>query len=488
VRAARDFIARQYGPQYVPEKPNIYRSRKGAQDAHEAIRPTDVNRTPDSIKEYLTPEQYRLYRLIWERFVSSQCPPAVFTATTCDMEAEGCVFRATGRQIVFDGYLRVAGKGEVHLDRATEADIEKGDEADPAAENGDGQAEDAAVAPAEPSAAGETGAGRKLRRGETQVLPPISEGDAVAAVSIEPEQHFTQPPPRYTEASLVKTLEREGIGRPSTYATILSTIQERGYVARNKRSLYATSLGVLVSDRLVGHFPSVMDVGFTRAMEEKLDGIEEGRSNWVEILREFYEKFSAELEKAEREMPSAKGSGEKTDITCEVCGAPMERRIGRYGPFLRCSNHPRCSARKQLDATGKAVERAQPEFVDVVCELCGARMVRKRSRFGPFLGCSNYPNCRFSMKLDAQGNPVRREKPIETDIPCPKCGAKMTIRRARRGRNRIPFLGCSKYPACRETAEITPEIREKYAQQLAAWSAGSSARSKSKEGETGKPS
>ncbi|MCX7805099.1 MAG: type I DNA topoisomerase [Planctomycetota bacterium] len=486
MEAAREFIGKSYGPAYVPEKPNIYRSRKGAQDAHEAIRPTDVTRTPDSIRTFLSDEQYRLYRLIWERFVASQCTPAVFTATTCDLEAEGCLFRATGRSMLFDGYLRVAGRAELHLDRASQADLERGDEADPAAENGEpGESGERAAGakqdggtPAPDAAPGVTapegtGGPRTKRRGEGQELPPLVEGDEVRAVSISPEQHLTQPPPRYTEASLVKALERAGIGRPSTYATILSTIQERGYVEKRKRSLYATPLGTMVSDRLTAHFPSIMDVGFTRDMEEDLDEIEEGRADWVKILEDFYGKFSAEMTKAEREMPSAKGRGEKTDIVCDVCGAFMERRVGRYGPFLRCSNHPRCPGRKQMDANGMPIERRekQPELVDVNCELCGAKMARKVSRFGPFLGCSRYPECRFTMRLDRNGNPVRREKPIETDVPCPKCGSPMAIRRARRGRNRAPFLGCSRYPRCRGTAELTGEIRSRYADRLAEWAA-----------------
>src|SRR3989449_8961055 len=294
---ARDFINGQYGANYLPEKAVHYRSKKDAQDAHEAIRPTDVTRTPDSLAKYLKPEELKLYRLIWQRFVASQMMPALFDQTTIDIQAGRFVFRATGSVLKFDGFLKVYQEGR---------DEKSEDEED------------------------------------ERTLPRVTQGDALALNKIEPEQHFTEPPPRYTEATLVKALEEKGIGRPSTYAAIMTTIQDREYVEKKESRFFPTDLGTLVNDLLVGSFDDLFNVQYTAHMEEELDEVEEGKMHWTDTLAEFYEKFTKDLEAARRHMPDVKRQEILTDEKCENCGSQMAKKFGRYGEFLACTNYPEC--------------------------------------------------------------------------------------------------------------------------------------------------
>ncbi len=400
VEQARDYIERTFGSTYLPEKPNRFASsNKAAQEAHEAIRPTSLAHPPEKVKAALTPDQLKVYTLIWKWFLACQMAPAQWDATTARIEGgvdpkRPVVFKATGRTLVFDGFYRVLGV---------------------------------------PTSS------------EEQTLPAIAEQQAVAPLAIEPEQRFTSPPPRYTEASLIKKLEAEGIGRPSTYAQILQTIQDRKYVEQINRKLYATDLGEVVVDKLVEAFPEIMEVGYTRQMERELDLIEEERRHWIKALRDFYGPFSKRLEEAHQRMVHAKAETQPApeEYRCAECGASMVYRFGKNGRFLSCSRYPSCSYACPVDREGKP---APPETVDVACPLCGRPMMKKRGRFGEFLGCSGYPECAGIVKLDKQGRPVApAPPPLMTDLPCPKCGEPLALRRGARG----PWLSCSKYPKCR---------------------------------------
>ncbi|MFW6066140.1 MAG: type I DNA topoisomerase, partial [Planctomycetota bacterium] len=338
VSAARAYINEQFGDAYVPQKPNRFISAARAQQAHEAIRPTDVRHTPERLRDVLNRDQYRLYELIWNRFVACQMSPAVWkvteaeiVTTTTDQQHEA-VFKAMGRRLAFDGYMKVAGMP---------------------------------------------------RTGE-QILPELSDDQPVAPAAIEPTQHFTQAPPRYTEASLVKALEAEGIGRPSTYASIIQTIEDRDYVRREDRSFHPTDLGTLVTDKLVKHFPRIFDVRFTSHLEDELDRVEEAEIDWVSVLREFYEPFKANLEAAGENMVHAKAEQEPSDYTCENCGKPMVYRFSKNGKYLACTGYPECKTTHPVDEKGQKVERKE---VDYPCPECGkSPMVLRRSRYGPFLG------------------------------------------------------------------------------------------------------
>ena len=308
---ARELIANKYGKEYVPEKPPVYAVAKSAQEAHEAVRPTSVLREPDAIKQYLEPDQYKLYKLIWNRFVASQMNPAVIDQTSVDIKAGAYTFRATGSIVKFPGFMAV------YMEEKAE------DQAPSEEENGEA------------------------------VLPPLTEGEALALVKLDPKQHFTQPPPRFSEALLVKTLEEKGIGRPSTYAAIISTIQERDYVKKIENKFRPTELGVLVCDLLVNHFPVIMDVAFTAKMEEELDKIEEGQMPWVNAVKDFYKPFGESLEKAQAEMKDFKAELTPTDIACEKCGKPMVIKWGRNGQFLACSGYPECKTHQALYPQGE---------------------------------------------------------------------------------------------------------------------------------------
>ncbi|HET6850867.1 MAG TPA: type I DNA topoisomerase, partial [Pyrinomonadaceae bacterium] len=357
----RDYIDRQYGANYLPEKAVYYRSKKDAQDAHEAIRPTEVSRTPDSLAQYLKPEELKLYRLIWQRFVASQMMPAVFDQTTIDIQAGRFIFRATGSVQKFDGFLKIYQEGR---DEKTEED----DEAE-------------------------------------RSLPLVEKGETLKLNSITPEQHFTEPPPRYTEATLVKALEEKGIGRPSTYAAIMSTIQEREYVEKLQGRFHPTALGKTVNDLLIdGGFDDLFNESYTARMEEELDEIEEGKIRWTKALREFYDKFEGDLKQFQTYIKDIKETSVPTEEVCLKCNTPgMVQKWGRFGPYLKCLN---CEATRDAEPAAAssdgnsaepqaAGEEAEPES----CELCGKAMQLKRGRFGPFLGCTGYPECRNIRKI-----------------------------------------------------------------------------------------
>jgi DNA topoisomerase-1 len=384
---ARAWVEARLGAEYLPETPPVYRSRGSAQEAHEAIRPTDVRREPRDVARYLTRDQLALYRLIWERFLASQMVPAVYDTVTADIDAGRCLFRAQGQTLRFRGFMAVYV--ESREDEAA----------------GDEDAESA--------------------------VPPLEEGERLTVLGLDPRQHFTQPPPRYTEASLIKAMEELGIGRPSTYASILSTIiNERGYVRRERRTLYPTELGIAVTDKLIPYFSDIMNVEFTAQMENELDKVEEGELRWVDAVQDFYEPFTVDLQRARKEMASEK-VGEPTGEACPECGEELLKKRGRFGPFIACSGYPECRYTRDL-AGG---ERAEDEPTDETCPACGRPMVVKHGRYGRFIACSGYPECRTT-------------KPITLGIACPEpgCSGELVQRRSRRGR---VFYGCSAYPGCR---------------------------------------
>ena len=406
----RDFIGHQYGAQYLPEKAVHYRSKKDAQDAHEAIRPTEVGRTPDSLAKFLKPEELKLYRLIWQRFVASQMMSAIFDQTTIDIQAGRFLFRATGSVQKFDGFLKVYQEGR---DEKTEEDEE-----------------------AERS------------------LPLVEKGETLKLNSVTPEQHFTEPPPRYTEATLVKALEEKGIGRPSTYAAIMSTIQEREYVEKIQGRFHPTSLGKTVNDLLIdGGFDELFNESYTARMEEELDEIEEGKIEWTKALKEFYKKFEGDLDKFKVFVKDIKEKSVPTDEVCLKCNTPgMVQKWGRFGPYLKCLN---CEATRDAEPAptpdgnsseaAPIAEESEPE----ACELCGKPMQMKRGRFGPFLGCTGYPECRNIRKIGKTG--VAAPPPVPLDEKCPVDGAQLVRRFGRFGE----FVSCSNYPKCKYIKQET---------------------------------
>jgi len=395
----RELIGSNYGGNYLPEKPIFYKSKKDAQDAHEAIRPTDVARTPDDVRKHLDDDLYRLYRLIWQRFVASQMVPAVFDQTTIDIAAGDYQFRASGAVMKFNGFLA-----------AYEIDKEELEE-DPEEEG--------------------------------RALPHVAEGERLRLDIIRPEQHFTEPPPRYTEATLVKELEEKGIGRPSTYATIISTIVDREYVSKDQGRLAPTLLGEKVSDLLVKSFEDIFDVGFTARMEEELDEIEEGKLPWRRAVRDFYDRFALDLEQAKGDMESYK-AGIKTGRKCEKCGrGELLERISRHGFFLGCDRYPDCDFTQDIspEPDGENVEsEAGPEY----CDNCGKEMTIKRGRFGPFLACTGFPECKTTRRL-VHGTRKARQPDQLLDEKCPECGAQLVQKHGRYGE----FVGCTAYPKCK---------------------------------------
>lgn len=404
IGSVRAHIDQAYGPSYLPDKPNVYAARERAQEAHEAIRPSDVRRTPQSLVGALNDEQYKLYDLIWKRFVACQMTPAVWKVTEADITADTpdgqAIFKAIGRTLAFDGFLRVTG----------------------------------------------------VSRGGEQILPALDARQSVAPVEVSPSQHFTQPPPRYTEASLVKALEAEGIGRPSTYANIIQTIQDRDYVRLEDRSLHPTDLGAVVTDKLVKHFPKVFDVRFTAYMEDQLDKIEETDGDWVRVLREFYGPFAENLTKAGEEMVHAKAESQPSEYTCDKCGAPMVYKFSKNGRYLACSAYPDCKNTCPVDEHGKKLERKE---TNVACPNCGANMILRRSRFGPFLGCSGYPQCKTILPCNDAGEPLKVLKPEEIHETCSECGAPMAVK----FKGRRPFLACTRFPDCKNAASLPEGVR-----------------------------
>ncbi len=389
---ARKFIKDSIGSEYIPTKGIAYKNKKGIQDAHEAIRPTSVFRSPEEIKAYVDKDSFNLYRLIWNRFVACQMSPAILDTTTIDIQAGEYLLRATGSVIKFPGFMKLYEEGRDDSAQAIEGE-------------------------------------------EEDVLPSVAEGERLNFLSIEPKQHFTQPPARYTEASLIKELEEKGIGRPSTYAAILSTIQDRKYVEKKEGRFHPTELGVLVNDMLVEHFPELIDVTFTAKMEDELDEIEEGRYEWRQAVGDFYRPFDQHLEKARKEMRNVKGEETPTDIKCEKCGNSMVIKWGKLGYFLACSGYPECkntmNFKKSEDGS---IEAMKEETTGENCPQCGSPMVIKSGRFGRFFACSKYPDCKTT-------------KPITTGIACPQegCGGELTEKRSKRGK---VFYSCTKYPTC----------------------------------------
>jgi DNA topoisomerase-1 len=415
----RGFIGGNYGEQYVPAKPNFFRSKKGAQDAHEAIRPTDVNRTPDSLAHKLGPDELKLYRLIWQRFVASQMTPAVFDQTTIDIRAGRFTFRATGSVQKFDGFLKVYQEGR---DEKPQEDEESD---------------------------------------EDKNLPRVTEGETLTLNSMTPNQHFTEPPPRYSEATLVKALEEKGIGRPSTYAAIMTTIQDREYVEKVEGRFHPTPLGMTVNDLLVASFDDIFNTAYTARMEEELDEIEEGKLNWRAALHEFYGKFAVDLEKAAETIKNTKKMAIPTDEICEKCGSGMVIKFGRFGQFLACENYPECKNTREVASKQSAVSsqqtadgsEAEAEAIPP-CELCGREMSLKKGRFGSFYGCTGYPECKNIRKI-AKGDQPPPPPPELLNETCPKDGAQLVKRHGRFGE----FISCSNYPKCdyvkRETTGIS---------------------------------
>ena len=361
--AAITYIGKRFGERYVPVKPNVYKGRASAQDAHEAIRPTLIDNEPHKIKEHLSNDQFKLYKLVYERFLASQMSDARYATTTASIDANGCIFRANGVRTLFDGFTAVYTEGR---DDVQEKEV---------------------------------------------TLPELHENDTLERTKIDSEQRFTQPPPRYTEATLVKTLEEKGIGRPSTYSPTISTIIDRGYVSREKKLLVPTELGFVVTGLMCEHFSDIADVKFTAGMEEKLDGVESGKDEWKTVIREFYGPFKIALDKAEKEIEIIDIPDEISDVKCDKCGALMVYKTGRYGRFLACPNFPACRNTKAI-----------VEKIDVPCPKCGSALVKRKGKRGKtFYGCERYPDCDF----------VSWDKP--TNIRCEKCGGMMVQKIGRNG-------------------------------------------------------
>ena len=405
--AAREHVLKAFGKDYLPPEPIRYKSKKDAQDAHEAIRPTDVSLTPESIQRYLSADEFKLYKLIWQRFVASQMNPAVFDQTTIDISAGDYSLRATGSVEKFNGFRAVYEEG-----KDEKVEMEEDEEL-------------------------------KLR------LPQVEQGEKLKLHKITPEQHFTEPPPRFTEATLVKTLEEKGIGRPSTYATILVTIQNREYVEKLQGRFYPTQLGMLVSDMLVKNFSDIFEVAYTAHMEEELDEVEEGKLTWTEALEDFYKKFKKDLQVAEREMEDIKGEGIPTDVKCEKCGKPMVIRLGRNGAFLSCTGYPECDGTSdlppELAAKYSTGGPPAPELPEQMCEKCGKPMAVKRGRFGFFLACTGYPDCRNTKKIVMKEGTATAVSDTLLDEKCPECGNQLALKHGRYGQ----FTACSNYPQCK---------------------------------------
>jgi DNA topoisomerase I len=404
MQMVRSYVSDVYGAPYLPEKPVAYKSKKGAQDAHEAIRPTFVGRTPDDLKPYLSDDEYKLYRLIWTRFVASQMNPAIYDQTSVEIVAKDYMFRASGRVLKFDGFLKV-------YEETADEDAKKPDDE------------------------------------EDITLPPLTQGEKLQLLGITPKQHFTEPPPRYTEASLVKTLEEKGIGRPSTYATILTTIQDREYVMKEQGKFRPTELGTVVTTMLVRHFEEIFDLEYTARMEEELDEVEEGKMTWVEALDEFYKKFQKDLKKASKNMENLKAQELPTDQICEKCGSPMVQKWGQFGSFLACSGYPECKNTKEIakeETAGKEGGEGSEAEIEP-CENCGKPMALKRGRFGQFYACTGYPECKTTRKISGSGGAPKKPD-IVLDETCPQCKeAKLVIKDGRFG----PFTSCSNYPKCK---------------------------------------
>jgi DNA topoisomerase-1 len=400
IAEVRRYITAKYGENIVPDKPNVYKVKKAAQaqEAHEAIRPTSLDHDPESVKDSLTREEYNLYRLIWERFVASQMKQALFDVTDVDIQNGPYTLRASGEVLKFPGFLAV-------FQDVSDDDEEKHDE---------------------------------------KALPAVNEGDTLSLLDLETKQNFTQPPPRYTEATLVKALEENGIGRPSTYGQILTTIQARDYTYKHDGKFHPTQLGMLVTKLLITSFGDIIDEGYTAELEGKLDEVEDGKVEWKQLMSDFSVKFNKDLTRAEKEMVEVKRAGVETDEKCETCGAPMVIKFGRFGEFLACSNYPECKTTREM-AKGAAAE-AEADGEQIVCEKCSKPMQLKRSRFGQFYACTGYPEC----KNTKDPRLLKANIPNEPQPPCELCGKEMVLKSGRYG----PFYSCSGYPDCRNIRKI----------------------------------
>jgi DNA topoisomerase-1 len=414
VTEARELIGTKFGPQYIPAAPNVYKSKKDAQDAHEAVRPSSAMRTPDDVASFLAEDQLKLYRLIWMRFIASQMNPAVFDQTTIDLSAKGLsgvdyTFRATGSVMKFDGFLKVYEEGK-------DAKDEEDDEL-------------------------------------KHKLPAVAQGEELKLRALKPDQHFTEPPPRYTEATLVKKLESDGVGRPSTYASILSTIQEREYVTKEGGKFKPTELGMVVTDLLLESFNDIFDVKYTARMEQDLDEIEEGKLDWREAMGEFYERFMKDLGNAEEHMTNIKRMEKPTDLTCDKCGKPLVIKWGKHGSFLACTGYPECTYTRELAVdlpdvdSSDLAEQGDEEY----CQNCGRPMVLKKGRFGTFFACTGYPDCKTTKQI---GGPQKKAD-VPLDEKCPQCGNNMVQKYGRFGE----FTACSNYPACKFVKQKTIGVK-----------------------------
>jgi DNA topoisomerase-1 len=414
VSDARHYIAERYGREFLPDSPNIYKSKKGAQDAHEAIRPTSMAFAPEIVEKYLAEDAMKLYRLIWNRFVACQMMPALFDQTTIDVAAKGkngadYLFRATGSVLKFEGFLKAYQEGK---DQADEEDEE-------------------------------------LRHR----LPAVAEGERLRFRAIKPEQHFTEPPPRYNEATLVKRLEADGVGRPSTYASILSTIQEREYVGKEGGRFVPSELGMVVTDLLLESFDDIFDVTYTARMEEELDEIEEGKLDWRAAMAEFYERFDKDLKHAEEHMTNIKRMEKPTDLTCEKCGKPLVIKWGKHGSFIACTGYPECTYTRELTVDLPDVDKADllEQADEEYCENCGRPMVLKKGRFGTFYACSGYPDCKTTKPIGGQQK--KPDQPL--DEKCPQCGNNLALKTGRFGE----FTACSNYPTCKYVKQKTIGVK-----------------------------
>ena len=418
LKQAQEVIAKEFGKQYGLSEPRYYKGKKGAQEAHEAIRPSDLSRSPDAIKKYLSKDELKLYELIWKRTLACQMAPAVLDQVGVDIQANDYTFRATGQTIRFAGFIQVYMEGR--------------DEEEPQDEEG--------------------------------ILPELTEGEHPHFHKLLPEQHFTKPPARYTEASLVKKLEAEGIGRPSTYAPTISTVLARGYLEKDAKQLRPAEIGTLVNDFLVEHFPKVLDYQFTAHMEDMLDRVEEGEEKWQEEIRDFYEPFHKLVDEKMEKVKKEDVITEKTDEICDLCGKAMVIKFGRYGKFLSCTNFPECKNAKPLDAeTGKVDEAKEAELAELQkklggkkCPKCGKPMEVKTGRFGEYLACTDYPKCKTSETI------------LKTiGVKCPQCKeGELVERHTRRGGK--PFYGCNRYPKCQFAVWEKPSSSEHAAELHAA--------------------
>ncbi len=411
---ARQFISDRYGAQYLPKDPNIYKTKKDAQDAHEAIRPTSVLHTPDEVAKYLQEDELKVYRLIWMRFVASQMMPAVFDQTTIDVITKGgtgtdYLFRATGSVPKFDGFLAVYEEGK---DVRDEDDDEL-----------------------------------------KHKLPLVSAGEVLKFKALRPEQHFTEPPPRYNEATLVKKLESDGVGRPSTYASILSTIQDREYVTKEGGKFKPTELGMVVCDLLLESFNDIFDVKYTARMEEELDDIEDGKLDWRVALAGFYDRFTKDIEHAEQHMTDVKRMEKPTDLKCEKCEKPLVIKWGKHGSFIACTGYPDCTFTRELTVDLPDVEGADlsEQGEEEYCENCGRPMVLKKGRFGTFLACTGYPDCKTTKQLGG----TQKKADVALDEKCPACDSNMVQKFGRFGE----FVACSNYPTCKHVKQKTIGVK-----------------------------